>query len=200
MAGVYVAWVVSALVLIASAGWVGWKTKGNILGILVDSRNRFSLSRFQIVLWTIAVLSLLAGAFVGRLLAGVANPLNVAIPTELLAAMGISVGSAASASAIKAGKDLRGQASRSGRAPYFTQVVTTEEGSYVDRTVDIAKFQNFWMTILVVVAYISTASAYVAGFSSVADLTALPGFDPSLLILLGISHAGYLAGKLPDKK
>ncbi len=200
MASVWVAWGVSSLVLLAAAGLVAHFVKDNILAILVDGRNRFSLSRFQLTLWTIVVLGLLTGVFVGRLLAGVQDPLNVEIPSELLILMGISVGSAASASAIKAGKDLRGQTTTSASAPRFAQVVTSEEGAETDQTIDIAKFQNFWLTLIAVVAYVWTAIAYIGGFASAAALTALPGFDQSLLVLVGISHAGYLAGKLPDKK
>ena len=39
------------------------------LGILIDDRYRYSLTHFLIVLWSIVILSLIAGVFFGRLMA-----------------------------------------------------------------------------------------------------------------------------------
>jgi hypothetical protein len=214
MSTVFIWWGIAALVLLVAAGWIGTipdRTKGNLLGILVDGRGRMSLSQFQLVLWTIVVLSLLMGVFFARLFGGVSQPQNFTIPNELLIVMGISVGSTASAAAVKAGKDFRASASAgtgtgvklivarnaSGApTPKFSQLFLTEEGSV--EYVDITRFQNFWLTLILIVAYVAWAVAYLAT-KTPAKLTALPGFDSSMVTLLGISHAGYLAGKLPDK-
>ena len=198
MTGVFVSWGISAAVLIISAAAVGQSVKKNPLGIFLDSRGRASLSQFQLVMWTLIVLSLLAGVFLARLFGRVAEPLEITIPGELLIVMGISGGSAVSAGAIKAGKDLRGRTIMRGR-PGFRQLLTIEEGTGPE-VVDVTKFQNFWLTVIVMVAYVAAALAYVAGQTKLADVNALPGFSGTLLTLLGISHAGYLAGKLPDRQ
>lgn len=65
--------------------------------------------------------------------------------------------------------------------------------------VDIIRFQNFWLTLIVVVAYLGTAVAYIGAQQSLANVNALPGLSGTLVNLLAISHAGYLAMKLPDK-
>lgn len=197
----FVWWGISAAVLIVAAAWIGRRApKANILGIFLDSRGRFSLSQFQIVLWTIVVLSLLAGVFFARLFAGVPKPLDVKIPNELLIVMGISTGSAATAGAIKASKDIRDVTIiDSAKPPTFAQVYLVEEGTQ-SAVVDPTKFQNFWLTLIAIVAYVAMAVAHIAAKTAVADLNSLPGFEGTLVTLLGISHAGYLAGKLPDKK
>jgi len=200
MRSVFIWWVISAGILILAA----WRTghhasKGKVFGIFLDSRGRFSLSQFQIVLWTILVLSLLAGVFIARLFAGVAGPLNITIPNELLIVMGISVGSTTAASAVKASKDIKNVNIIGKDVPKFSQVYLAEEGTGPE-TVDITRFQNFWLTLIVVGAYLATAVAYIGAKTTVSELNSLPGFDGTLLTLLGISHAGYIAMKLPDKK
>ncbi len=200
MISVYILWTVAAVVLVVSAAWIGSSARGNVLGILIDSRGRFSLSQFQIVLWTILVLSLLSGAFIARLLGGVDNPLNITIPNELLIVMGISVGSTTVSGAIKASKDLKQVAIKGkGGVSKFSQVFLVEEGTEAE-TIDVTKYQNFWLTLIAVVAYIATAVTYISTKTTIAELNSLPGFSDTLLTLLGISHAGYIAGKLPDRK
>jgi len=218
MGTVFLWWGICALVLLVLAGAAGQVIKQNVLGILIDNRDRMSLSRFQMTLWTIVILSLLAGVFLARLFDGVVAPLKFTIPNELLVVMGISVGSAVSATAIKASKDLRASYPGSSvklilgpgsalsvstrgistGAPNFWQLFLTEEGSV--ETIDITKFQNFWLTLILVVSYIAATASTIGALPALANLTTLPNFDPSQVYLLGISHAGYLAGKLPDRQ
>src|SRR5207253_1021586 len=65
------------------------------LGVLLSGRNTYSLSRLQMVLWTVLVLSALIGAAVSRAwgidhIGTVTTALAIEIPGNLLAAMGIS--------------------------------------------------------------------------------------------------------------
>lgn len=198
---VYLAWAVSAGVLILAAIWVGLDAPGvRFLGIFVDSRGRFSLTKLQLTLWTIVVVSLVSGLFLARWIKGVDDALGFSIPDQLLIVLGISVGSAATSTTIKASKDRKEPdaiaASNEDDRPRFAQMFLEEEGEYADRVVDIPKFQNFWFTILAVAAYVLLAIREIEDASSVATIT-LPGFSATILTLLGISHAGYLAGKLP---
>ena len=93
---------------------VGVGVTGQRMGVLWSSRNTYSLSRLQIVMWTLLVLSALAGVVITRSLgllsagASLVNALDVYIPGELLAVMGISVASSAAAPAILS---LKSQAS-----------------------------------------------------------------------------------------
>jgi len=190
-------WVISGLFLVVAAAVAGKRSaQRNVLGILIDDRGRFSLSQFQMVLWTIIVLSLLIGVFIARVSVP-GNPLNIDIPDELLIVMGISIGSAASATAIKAGKDMDSVSIIGRGKPKFSQVFLEEEGK--TEAVSVTKFQNFWLTLILVAAYVVTAARAVHAASVATDPFPLPGFNDTFLILLGASHAGYLAGKLPKR-
>lgn len=202
MRSVWLPWLLSAGVLVGAAIGLGHKVlHRGITGILIDSRGRYSLTHFQVVLWTIVGLSLIAGLFVARWLAGINGALSFTIPEQLLAAMGISLGGASAATAIKAGKDnahpMRVAASDTGDPPRFSQVFLVEEGDAADQAVDVTKFQNFWITLILVAAFVALTFSFNEG-RQVTEVE-IPSFSGTLLTLLGISHAGYLAGKLPDK-
>ena len=206
MTSLYAAWGVSAAVLILFAIIFGVLCRHGFAGILVDNRGRYSLTHLQIVLWSIVVLSLISGVMWGRLLDSKSkNPLDFEIPTELLTVMGISLGSAAAATTIKVQKDLshpeRIAASNDADRPRFAQMLFLEEGDLADQVVDVTKFQNFWLTIVLVVAYVGLA---IRTFSSGAlgspgEITTLPVLSGTMVALLGISHAGYVAAKLPNR-
>ena len=96
MTGIYVAWGASALVIVALAIGLSFlmKPPHPLLGILIDNRGRYSLTHFQLVVWSIVILSLISGVFWGRLAEGVSDPLSFKIPSEVLGLLGITVGSA----------------------------------------------------------------------------------------------------------
>src|SRR5829696_5494637 len=107
---VFVAWTVAAAILVIAMAAAGRTSSGSYLGILRDGRGRYSLSRFQVLLWTTVVLSLLAAVFVARLIDGTRNnALDIQIPQTVLLVLGVSVGSTVTAGAIKAGKDNQDQ-------------------------------------------------------------------------------------------
>jgi hypothetical protein len=173
------------------------------LGVLIDARGRYSLTQLQIVLWTIVVIALISGVFWARLIDDAATALSFSIPGELLGVLGISVGSTVAATVVKAQKDdhraAQIAASDATTRPSFKQVFTVEEGEFADRAIDVTKFQNFWFTLILIAAYIGLCIASFNDLGSISELKALPGFDGNFVTLLGISHAGYIAGKLPDR-
>ncbi len=92
MVGVFVGWAAAAIVLVLATALLGWSVRGNVLGILIDARGRYSLTQLQLVLWTIVILSLVLGVFVGRVAGGLGkNALAFSIPNELLVVLGIRV-------------------------------------------------------------------------------------------------------------
>jgi hypothetical protein len=203
-----VTWSVALIVLLIFALFAGRASGKGWLGILIDDRGRYSLNHFQIVLWTLLVLSTLAAlVFYTR------PPLTAAleIPKTLLLLMGISVGSAATAGAVKSGKEVRNAAVQTKGilpaaavqpgGPVFlpprpAQIVLEEEGPMIDQIVDVTKFQNLIFTLVIAGIYVTLLiDRATSGSPGYPNLDAVP----NLLWLLGISHAGYLAGKLPDK-
>jgi len=210
MTSMITAWAISAGLLLlgtAGAGFLvrdreGLSGPSRILGLLIDDRGRYSLTRFQVALWSILVISVVSGLFFGRLTGGfAATALDFKIPPELLAAMGISAGSTAAATAVKASKNvIRPEAVAAAGPqdpPRWMQMLLREEGDKADKIIDIAKFQNFWITLFLVGAYALLVGASIGQAKSVGDFV-LPGFSATFLTLLGISHAGYIAGKLPN--
>jgi hypothetical protein len=58
---------------------------------------------------------------------------------------------------------------------------------------DLGKTQMLYFTLVLVLAYAVALGRTFA--SSGADISAFPAIDPSMVALLGISHAGYLTHK-----
>ena len=75
---------VVALMLVVGDGVIGRPA-----GILIDSRNRVSLKNFQLVAWTLVVLTAFGGVFLTNLLAGASpvDALNIGVPQELWATL-----------------------------------------------------------------------------------------------------------------
>jgi hypothetical protein len=206
MTAILIAWGASALVMVALAFALSltMKPPRAPFGVLVDGRGRYSLTHFQLVVWTIVVLSLVSGIFFGRWIDGVSDPLGFTIPGDVLGLLGISAGSAVTAVAVKAGKDktdARARVAASGSAdpPQLAQIFLLEEGAYADKVVDVTKFQNFVITIVLVVAYVALAIHEIVHERSARAVTALPTLSGSFLVLLGISHGAYLTAKIPGQ-
>jgi hypothetical protein len=195
-------------------------------GILINERNLMSLSRFQLVLWTVLLLSAYWTIAFRRVTAEVTNPLAIAIAPELWALMGISITSLVGSplvltrkqtqqpanpdKAVKAAADKFKedpnviQSNQVGTLYANATVQDAEftdlfEGEEVSNTaaVDIARVQMFFFTIIAAASY---AALLWQQLRSVAaeQLNALPDVNSGLLAVLGISHAGYLASKNVD--
>jgi hypothetical protein len=201
-------WAGGAAVLLLVGGWVGTSVRGHWGGVLVDARGRYSLTRIQISLWTVTLLPLITAVLVARSAEVGLDPLGFTLPPEVLALMGVSVASAAGATAVKARKNRT-------RAPFvaaapdgaarLVQAVLIEEGPTADETVDITKLQNLIVIVVLVLAYVLITWHSYSGLgpapviSAPRDITTLPTFDATFVALLAISHAGYHGGKLPDR-
>ena len=195
-------WIIGSLVLLGSAIWVGLMVQKQWLGILVDNRGRYSLAQFQMVAWTIVIVPLIVIVLVSSVLMhGAAQ--EITIPRTLLLVMGIGLGSLAGADAIKGTKDQTRPksiaASSDDDRPRWLQLFTLEEGALADEAVDIGKFQNFWLTLTLIVVYVIMTASILYGKAFDA-ISALPDFPDSIVALLLISHAGYLANKLPIRE
>jgi hypothetical protein len=82
--------------------------------------------------------------------------------------------------------------------PRFAQIFSVEEGPLADQVIDVTKFQNFVITLLLLVAYVALSISTLRHTGAVGQITSLPTFPAAFLTLLGISHAGYIGGKLPS--
>lgn len=193
-------WLGSLVVLLALAVWIGRQTGRGNLGILIDGRARYSLTHLQIVLWTIVILSSALGVLISKGF----DPTNFGLSPQLLGLMGISAGSAVLATSVKAAKDAPGSTANVARkgdftlsngarttiTPRFAQIWLEEEGDQADKAVSITKYQNFIFTLVILGFYVTLAW----------NKGGLPVLPENVVWLIGISHAGYVGGKVPDKK
>jgi hypothetical protein len=204
MGAIFISWAISGVVLLGFAVVLGLAANSRIDGILVDERGRYSLTHFQLCLWTITVLSLLSGVFFGRLVHGVTNPLNIVIPDRVLLLLGIVLGSAVTATGVKRAKDVTrpenvAVSGGTDATPKLMQMFLVEEGASANEAVDIAKFQGFVITILLVISYIAVTVNAIGAAGTAQHMTSLPQFNgKAVLILLGISQGAYVAGKIPN--
>jgi hypothetical protein len=87
----YIAVMVLMLLFMAT---LGLKISGRPAGILINERNLISLSRFQMVLWTVLILAAFLIAAIGRIRAGsIADALAIGLDEKLWGLLGISTAS-----------------------------------------------------------------------------------------------------------
>jgi hypothetical protein len=198
---------------------IGWVMGGRPLGILVNEQNLMSLSRFQLLGWTIIIMAAYLTYVFQRLKSGDPHALEVNIDKMLWVAMGISttslVGSAAITS-VKSGQEPDDDAATKTAAitqetkqavmdnsrgilyangtPADAQLTDLFEGDEVGNAghVSLGKLQMFYITVVVLAAY---AVMVAKSLRPQASLDSLPTVPEGVIALLGISHAGYLSNK-----
>ncbi|WP_193368496.1 hypothetical protein [Pelagibius marinus] len=91
-----VSWIASILVFLGLGFSVGFLMENKLLGLAIDWRNRYSLSRFQVLLWTLLAIPTIYCALMLNALRGwsldEAAHVELSIDWTLVALMGISVG------------------------------------------------------------------------------------------------------------
>jgi hypothetical protein len=202
-----------ALLMLAFAIVIGWGITGHVGGLLADpvKGGRLSLSRLQVLAWTFLVLAAYLNAIVVNLARGVPDPLDVAIPGELLIAMGISVASLTGARIVLKAKEANNGVAlptdfdRDARTISANKSAVYKAGfadwrdlfagdtAETAGALDLGKIQMFYITVALVLGY---GIVVATGFAHVSDkITTLPQLDQAFVALLAISHAGYLTMK-----
>lgn len=194
-------WVLAAILIILFMIFIGWLETGRLGGFLIDNRNKFSLSRLQLVAWTILIISAYSTAAFWNIAHQAEDPLTVAIPAQIWALMGISVTSFVGAPIVKSAKRTTGQLAENA-AP--TEARSTdmfkEEEQGREQAVDLGKVQMFLFTLIVFVAYATAIGAMLLEHESRrAVVQEFPSLSEGMLALLGLSHSGYLAYKAVPK-
>lgn len=189
-------------------------------GILIDNRDRMSLSRLQMLAWMLLILSAVLTAILGNVSSGSASPMDIQIPSQLWILLGISTTTAVSAPALlnnkrpkqpddkemeKTTAELMTQG-HAGPDPDEASVVlrnaSIQDARWSDllkgdesgnaSSVDLGKLQMFYFTFILVCGY---GAALYAMFKGPATVTALPPVQDGMNVMLGISQVGYLASK-----
>lgn len=190
------AWVAIAALMAAFAAVAGHGVTGLWRGVLIDERHRLSLSRLQMLLWTVLVLSAYMAATLANIGRSSAAPMNVNIPSELWLAMGISTASLVAAPAALAYRQRRQRGGvvtlPSERDSRFADLFHGEETNDSDH-LDLGKVQMFLFTIVLVLGYgLALGDMFE---KTTTPFTSLPAVDEAVVTLLAISHAGYLTKK-----
>lgn len=186
---------------------IGLAINGRPAGIIIDNRNRVSLSKFQAACWTVLVVSALATIVAARIAAGVADPLAITIPNALLAALGLSATSLAATPALLSLKsnsppaspgDVAATAVKLGMAPSQVETVGRVFGRtrpiharWLDMfrgddvsnaaAPDLGKIQQFLLTLLVLGVYCAAViQMFAAGPQAKALILAAQGSLPPL--------------------
>ena len=188
------AWLMTLALFVALAVVVGHGMTGLYRGVFVDDRHKLSLSRLQMFLWTALVLSAYLSAALANVGLGAAEPLAISVPQTLLQAMGLSTVSLVAAPAVLHGikkhavtVNARPEESR------WTDLLRGEEHA-TSGGVDLGKLQLLLVTIVLTLGYaIVLGHAYVD--HGLGTVKALPSIDAAFVVMLAISHGGYLAKK-----
>jgi len=215
------AWLGALILLTLFALVAGHGITGLWRGLLIDDRNKMSLSRLQMILWTIVVLSAFLVAGLSNVRNGeISNALSIGIPSELWILMGISTTSLVGSPLIMSNKKdkpakpeervrtfalMQGQGADVNKLDNNGQVVVNKslkdaqmsdlfKGDEIGNAaqVDLAKIQMFYFTLILVLVYAVALGESLAGGGVIKEF---PPLGKSMVALLGISHAGYLTSK-----
>ncbi len=217
-------WITYLVLLVAFAAIAGHVITGVWRGVLIDSRNKISLSRLQMLMWTVLLLS----GFLVAVLINIrwtSDPLAIKLDEQLWALLGISTASLVGSPLIKnskKGEKPNNEAMAKTKEVMADQGVDTtrvkaegkilvnekpEDASWTDifkgeetgngANLDLAKIQMFFFTLVTWSVYALALGAYLRkGVQTQIGISEFPPVDPSMVALLGISHAGYLANKV----
>lgn len=174
---------------VVNGSWRFW-----MLAVGVDGR--YSSSLFHGLCWTVVVVGAYTVLFLARVHAGSTEAFHV-IPPNVLTALGLSLGTTATAAGITSSRVARNpkhktQSPRS--ALTFAALVEDDEGHP-----DLAKAQLMvWTFVSLGVYLVATvdAVARTLAASNGSPLPPLPDIDTTLLVLSGIGQGSYLATKV----
>lgn len=220
-----VAWIAALIAFLGLLALAGARLRGHWSGLLIDRRNRYSLSRLQIVAWTVLAVPSLWIALCNNALrsADVAAIPVLQLEWTLVALMGISLGSMVAAPvalSVKTGAaampaDMeKGQALAAERQNVDAASISAEGKLLIKETPDDARLSDLllgeevgnagaidiarlqMLAITVVVWLVYCVTLLRDMLSDTPLVPKFPTFDDTLLALLLVSHAGYLTGKV----
>jgi len=179
-----------------------------------------SLSRFQLVLWTLIILSAFLTIALSRIAANATvNPLNIAMQPELWALLGISTASLVGTPLLNGEKRQKEPDKKENKFPTDSNmenvgiVAVNKDSKYAAfsdmfkgdelttaNNINMAKVQMFFFTIIVALSYAALLYVLISWPKILmAPSVTFPLLTPAIIAILGISHAGYLVNKATDQ-
>ena len=215
------AWLVELLVFTSLFAALGSGYKGYWFGMLVDGRNKVSLSRLQMVVWTILFVATFFVIYIWNVghppKAGLAAALNLTVPDAVWILMGLAGLSAAGTPLILSAKSAPDPGAsqppapadpakfidgvvakrRSQVRPEWSDIVLGDDAANCE-AIDVSKVQQLFLSLVAVVVYgyaIAQTMMLAAPPAGAVAIDALPGMNSGFLTLIAASHASYLAYK-----
>ena len=169
------AWLLVLALMLAFVIAEGYNLKGVPRGFLIDARRKISLSRLQMLAWTLLVLSAYLVAVMINIRINAPDPLAVAIPAELWILMGISttslIGSplllndrVARSKTVSPKKELLSK-NDDDRKSSWRDLFCGEDKDNND-FLDISRVQMFYFTFILVLTYAYTIGAEMLSISA----------------------------------
>ena len=217
-------WLLTVVLLGGSFVLIGHGAVGLANGCLIDNRNRLSLSRLQQFSWTVLVLSaFLTFASFETSANPNGDPLDVGVPTQVWSLLLISTGSLTGAAFIKNRKRNLSVDEKDIQEPLdkTKEAMTASEGKSLDHQsilatkkepqnasiadlfrgdevgsaaqLELGKVQMFFFTLIVLFAYAANLGFIFYGPRGLP--AGLPDVSEGMVVLLLISHAGFLGSK-----
>jgi hypothetical protein len=187
-----VGWISCIVLLAAFAMLIGHVMTKRLDGLFIDSRNRISLSRVQVSLWTGLILSALLTAGLWSVAKGLPNAFDIQIPKEIWALFGVSITSGVGAALIKFQMDDNEKATKEDATKASWGDLVRGDRKANEARVDLSKVQMLYFTVVVVLGY---AVALGHLFVNNANFPGFPPLNETIVYLLVISHGGYLTYK-----
>lgn len=194
---------------------------GRLPGILIDDRNQMSLSRFQIVVWTLIILSAYFTIALSRIAVNAPAPLEIEVDWQIWALLGISTVSLVGSPLILSEKKNKeptkqeieifdgvvGETKMTNvgiipenndvKTAAFSDIFKGDETATISN-INMAKVQMFFFTIIIAISYAVMLFALIAN-NDPSEITGFPLLDQGVIAILAISHAGYLTNKTTDQ-
>ena len=217
------AWLLTAAVFIGLLAYVGNAMKQRIDGVFIDDRNRISLSRFQLVLWTLLLVSALMTAGLANAALGDPSPLAIEVPSEVWALLGIGAFSFVTAPVLvesrkKDEKPTPALVTRVAQVVRSEDELTPSKSMQLETNVPAKEDapEARWMDIIrgdttagfaqidvskvqqlafTIMLIAIYAAALYNEMTAAAFVKKFPPIDGGFVALLGLSHAAYLAYK-----
>jgi hypothetical protein len=186
-------------------------TKKHPWALVVGEDGQPSTSKFQMLVWTAAVVFGFLAIYQIRFSSGYQKELPD-VPANLLIAMGISVVTAVSAKSIAVGAQAKSDAAAAAAAPPAVPAPApppSQSGIFADDTgmPDLGKVQVVLWTVIAVGVFLSKVFALIQHpncppfdpkIGETACTLGLPDIGQTLMILMGLGHGAYLGKKIAE--
>jgi hypothetical protein len=169
------------------------KLMGDPRGVLIDQRGRISLSRLQLVIWSVLVIAAITTEGIVNVFWGVQAPLELSVPPEMWVLLGLSSITAVAAPIVLGtkGNDLFTKALDI--KPAWRDIFFGDDNGNCDK-LDFSNVQQFFLTVALVAVY-AAAVIVLLSTNLPSKILTFPPLDPGFVGIMAVSQSAYIAYK-----